>query len=182
MMFPKTLAALSLIPLALIPPALATSIPRLSFEQLCDASESIVSGRITQSWTAWDSEHKYIWTHYRIAVTDSAKGPRTGSLEFAEPGGALGGQVQSIADTVTYAPGEHVAVFLARMPNGYLRTTGWAFGKYTVDENGRLHSHGSVGAEVIEPGKAAGTPVRTLEGVDFSELKRRVAARTRGAK
>ena len=39
----------------------ATLIPRLSFEQLTDTSELIVSGRISDSWAAWDPQHKYIF-------------------------------------------------------------------------------------------------------------------------
>jgi hypothetical protein len=173
---------LTLLP-ALIPAAWATSVPRLTLEQLTAASESVVSGRITQTWAAWDSEHKFIWTHYRLSVSETAKGPQTPSIEFAEPGGALPDAVQTIAGTVPYANGERVVVFLSRMPNGYLRTTGWAQGKYTEDESGRIHAYGASGAEFIEAGKGqAGTSLRSLEGIDFSGLKRLIAAHQGGAR
>jgi hypothetical protein len=162
----------------LVTAARATTIPRLSFDQLTDASEAIVSGEVTQSWAAWDSEHKYIWTHYRLNVTDVARGARVSSLEFAEPGGALGDVSMMIPGTVTYGVGDRVAIFLARMPNGYLRTAGWAQGKYTLDEKGVLHSHAAIGAEFVDPNKAtAGVSLQSLDGMSFSELKRRVAAR-----
>jgi hypothetical protein len=145
----------------------ATTIPRLTFEQLSDASELIVSGRVTDSWTAWDSDHKYIWTHYRLSVTDAAKGARVSSVEFAEPGGAVGASTMAIVGTVTYGVGDRVAIFLARMPNGYLRTTGWAQGKYAIDASGRLHG-------------SAALSLSTLEGMSFAELKQRTAARSGG--
>ncbi len=131
-MYQCALRRAAVLAILLFPAARATSIPRLSFEQLTDASEVIASGEVTQSWAAWDAEHKYIWTHYRLSVSDVARGTRVSSLEFAEPGGALGDVSMMIPGTVTYAVGDRVAIFLARMPNGYLRTTGWAQGKYTL--------------------------------------------------
>jgi hypothetical protein len=173
----------------MLPVGRATIIPRLTFEQLTDASEVIASGEVTQCWTAWDSEHKYIWTHYRLRVADTAKGTKVSSVEFAEPGGAItGGVSMMIPGTVTYGVGDRVAIFLARMPNGYLRTAGWAQGKYTLDEKGVLRSHAAIGADFIEPRNfidakngRPGVSLQTLDGMNFSELKQRVAVRTRTA-
>jgi hypothetical protein len=164
----------------LIPASRATTIPRLTFENLTDTSELIISGRVTQSWAAWDAEHKYIWTHYLLSVSETVKGAHASSVEFAEPGGSLANTAMNIAGTVTYSIGESVVVFLSRMPNGYLRTTGWAQGKYRLDENGRVHSYAAIGAETIDADRApAGVSLRTLEGMSFTELKQRVAARGR---
>ena len=62
----KTVLILPLICLA----AQATLVPALSLRGLIDQSEIIVHGRVTRSWTAWDSAHKYIWTHYRLEIID----------------------------------------------------------------------------------------------------------------
>ncbi|MDP9171627.1 MAG: hypothetical protein M3N54_13500 [Acidobacteriota bacterium] len=145
----------------------ATTIPRLTFEQLTDASDLIASGRVTQSWGAWDSEHKYIWTHYLLSVSETARGASAASVEFAEPGGTVGDASMMIAGSVVYKVGADVVVFLSRMPNGYLRTTGWAQGKYALDTNGRLHGVAALGGEV------------TLDGLSLTELKQRVAVRVR---
>jgi hypothetical protein len=144
--------------------ASATLIPRLSFEELTDASDLIVSGRVSAAWTAWDREHKYIWTHYSLSVASSLKGTPATIVEFAEPGGALDGRVMNISGTVSYAVGDNMVVFLARMPNGYLRTTGWAQGKYSLDARGRIHGEASL---------------QTLEGMSLTELGQRVSARSR---
>jgi hypothetical protein len=89
----------------------------------------------------------------------------------------------AIAGTVEYAPGDQVAVFLERMPNGYLRTTGWGQGKYTVDKTGHLHADASSrGVEVVKAdlagksNRAAGTSLRALDGITVGELRTRVAA------
>lgn len=149
-------------------------IPRLSFEQLTDGSDLILSGTITNTWAAWDAEHKYIWTHYNLAVDSVVKGSAGSSVEFAEPGGAVGNRVISIAGSVTYAVGDNMVVFLARMPNGYLRTAGWAQGKYSLDKNNRLHGAASLSSE---PNSA----VKTLDGVTLGELRQRVAVRNQGS-
>ncbi len=138
----------------------ATTLPRLTFEQLADSSEIVAAGRVVRTWTAWDPEHKYIWTHYLLSVTDTAKGPHSAAVEFAEPGGALDGMSLTVAGAAGYRVGEDVAVFLSRMPNGYLRTAGWTQGKLSIDKAGRLHASGAAAA---------------LEGGTLTDLKRKVA-------
>jgi len=54
--------------------AFAAVAPRYSLENLVDRSAVIVEGRVTRTWTAWDSEHKYIWTHYELTVSDHIRG------------------------------------------------------------------------------------------------------------
>jgi hypothetical protein len=163
--------------------ASATSVPSLTFEELTDHSELVVSGQITRSWAEWDSEHKFIWTHYELSVSSVQKGAPGATVELSEPGGVVGDRGMAIAGTVEYAPGDQVAVFLERMPNGYLRTTGWGQGKYTVDKTGHLHADASLrGVEVVKAdlagksNRAAGTSLRVLDGITVGELRTRVAA------
>src|SRR3954469_2326238 len=134
----------------------ATEIARLSFEELADTSDLVGSGQATHSWAAWDSNRKYIWTHYELSVTSVYKGTPGATVELAEPGGALDGIVMGIAGAVVYTPGEHVLVFLQRMPNGYLRTTGWSQGKYLVDAHGRIRAGLLTrGLEILDTGASA---------------------------
>ena len=119
----------------LLSQVLATTLPRLSFEELTDTSDLVVSGRITRAVAAWDNDRKYIWTHYELSVASAQKGTPGTTVDFAEPGGAIDGVAMTIPGSVVYEPGERVLVFLQRMPNGYLRTTGWGQGKYKIDEN-----------------------------------------------
>jgi hypothetical protein len=151
----------------------ATSVIQLSFEELVDHSEAIVSGQVTRSWAAWDSEHKFIWTHYEVAVSAVHKGKPSATVIVSEGGGAVGDRVMTIAGTVTYQVGENVLVFLTRVPNGYLRTTGWGQGKYTVDSNGVLHGGASL---------RAGTSIASLEGMSAAQLHALVAARPGGTR
>jgi hypothetical protein len=160
----------------------ATSVPRLTFEELTDRSELIVSGQITRSWTDWDSEHKFIWTHYALGVASVQKGTPESNVVVSEPGGAVGLQGMAIAGAVVYQNGDRVLVFLQRMPNGYLRTTGWSQGKYTLDDSGRLHAETSLrGLAVVRAQKGAtsaspATPLLSLDGMTVADLQTRITA------
>ena len=148
----------------------ATSVEQLSFEELIDHSNLIVSGQVTRAWADWDSEHKFIWTHYEVAVSATHKGTPGSTVVISEAGGVVGDRGMSIAGTISYQPGEKILVFLTRVPNGYLRTTGWSQGKYTVDDKGTLHA-----ASSLRPG----TSIAALEGMSAAELHTRVANRLR---
>jgi hypothetical protein len=157
----------------------ATSVPSLSFEELTDRSELVVTGQINRTWTEWDTAHKYIWTHYELDVSAALKGTPGETVILSEPGGVVGIQGMTIAGSVGYRAGDTVLVFLQRMPNGYLRTTGWSQGKFAVDKTGRLHAsalHG--GLEVVDTkGRAAATPLRSIDGMRITQLGGLIRAR-----
>ena len=162
--------------------ASATLVPRLSLEELVASSEVIVEGRVVESHAAWDANHRYIWTHYRIRIADLVKGGRSAEVVVSEPGGSLDGENQRIADTVSYAPGEDVVLFASRTPIGYLRTTGWSQGKYQVRE-GKVQAARS-GITLVRPAPSAqsnaarsaapATDPGTLNGMAVSEFKARI--------
>lgn len=159
--------------------ASATSVPRLTFEEMTDRSELVVSGQITRTWSDWDSSHRFIWTHYELAVSAVHKGTAGSTVILSEPGGVAGGLRQTVAGTVLYGVGEKVFVFLERVPNGYLRTTGWAQGKYTLDPAGRVHAAAALAALELVPGKSASASPLSLDGITATELSARVTARVR---
>lgn len=159
--------------------ASATIVPRISFEELTDKSEVIAQGEISRTWADWDSTHKYIWTHYQLNVSATYKGQSAASVTISEPGGVVGGFGMGTAGTVAYAPGDRVLVFLERMPNGYLRTTGWGQGQYRIDARGIVHASESLkGVSLL----ASGAPTLTsLDGMRVTDVTTRVIARVRRA-
>ncbi len=166
--------------------ATASDLPQLSFNELTDNSELVVSGRITRTWADWDPAHTYIWTHYELAVSAAHKGAAARTVDIAEPGGILNGIVMSISGGTGYHVGDNVLVFLSRMPNGYLRTAGFGQGKYAVDSNGRLH--GTPALRITDPvsagsgNAAAASAVRSLNGLSLAQVSQLVGTRvqTRG--
>ena len=163
---------------AVLSTARATSVTRLSFEELTDQSELVVSGQINRSWAEWDAEHKYIWTRYELSVSGTLKGSAASSVVFSEPGGIVGDKGMSVPGSVSYAAGEEVVIFLQRMPNGYLRTAGWSQGKFRVDQTGKLHGEASqAGLEIVAGNARSATPLRSLEGLNVAQLRGLIAAR-----
>jgi hypothetical protein len=161
--------------------ARATSVPSLTFEELTDRSEIVFSGQVTRTWSDWDAEHKFIWTHHELAVSATLKGNEQSTVVVSEPGGVVGNRGLNVAGAVVYSTGDSVVVFAERMPNGYLRTTGWGQGKYRVESGGRLHADSSLaGIERVNAGSvASGTPLRSLEGMSLTDLKARIGERMR---
>jgi hypothetical protein len=165
---------------ALVFSVYATSIARLSLDELTDTSDMVVAGHVNRSWAAWDGNHKYIWTHYELSVGSTHKGHPPSTVEFAEPGGTMDGVAMAIAGSVSYHSGENVFIFLQRMPNGYLRTTGWGQGRYSVDASGTLHSDSALrGLDVVDTktAVAATSSARSLEGMSIAQAGARIAAR-----
>ena len=155
--------------------AYAAVAPRVTAEELAAQSERIVHGAVTRSWTAWDSEHKYIWTHYEVAVAEILRGPIAATITVSEPGGSLDGVNMGTSGTLPFAVGEDTVLFLYRTPIGYWRTVGGPQGKYTVSAQGRVRTD-SRGVAYAEPagGTRPGTSLAAFEGLPASEFLARV--------
>lgn len=156
---------------------LATSIVRLSLEETVARAEWILDGDVVRNWCAWDSNHRFIWTHTEIAVRDRWKGSAGSTITVSEPGGELDGQGMAIAGMVRYTPGEHVVVFLYRTPIGLIRTVGLAQGKLKVAGGGEVHAS-LPDAVLVSPAgvRPSGTSVTQLEGWRLSDVRHRIAA------
>ena len=161
----------------LVSSATATSVPRISFNEMTDQSEVIATGHITRTWSDWDSTHKYIWTHYEMSVASTYKGQGAQTVVISEPGGVVGAMGIEVAGAVRYGVGDDVLVFLQRMPNGFLRTTGWGQGQYRVDERGALHASEALKTEELVGSPNAG--LSSLDGHTLNEIAGRVSARVR---
>lgn len=140
---------------------------------MVDRSQVVAQGKVVESWTAWDRNHRYIWTHYRIRISDEVKGSGAGEVVVSEPGGTLEGQTLRIADAVAYSPGEEVIVFARRTPAGYLRTTGYGQGKYSI-RNGRVRNN-AARLSLAEPSQKAraarAQAPEAANGVDVESFK-----------
>jgi hypothetical protein len=176
---------------ALLAPALvfihmaaATDLPRLSFDQMTDDSEVVVSGHVTRTWAAWDADHKFIWTHYELAVSATHKGSAGQTVDIAEPGGQVDGMGMSISGATGYKVGDSVLVFLSRMPNGYLRTAGFGQGRYDVDTKGVVHGTTILKTETtvtpdVGTAKTPTSAIRSLDGMTVGQVGQLVGTRVR---
>jgi hypothetical protein len=133
----------------------------------------IVQARVERAWTAWDTRHKFIWTHYQLAPIEFLKGQATPKLVVSETGGTLDGRSMEIQGTPRYHEGEELILFLYRTPIGYLRTVGYGQGRYDIAGD-RIKVDRSSIELAQSPHSTGGTDLRTLNALSTAEFKRRV--------
>jgi hypothetical protein len=170
--------------LLLTAPSQATVVARLDLSELARSSDFIVHGRVIRHYSAWDSGHRFIWTHYVVEVSESLKGTPGATVTVSEPGGTAGSDTLTVAGAPRYADREEVVVFLRRTPVGYLRSTGWGQGKYSVrraaDGSERILTNLGGLSLAAPPGRGtrpaleAAPPLGRLNGMTLGEFKRLV--------
>ena len=155
--------------------AAAAVAPRITAEELVAQSEWIVRGHVARSFAAWDSKHKYIWTHYEVAVAEMLRGPYAPTVTVSEPGGTLDGVNMQTSGTLPFAAGEDAVLFLYKTPIGYWRVAGGPQGKFTVNREGRVYT-GRFGTTFVDPpgGAAPGTSLAAFQGIPVSDFLGRV--------
>ncbi len=169
----------------LAPAAQATLVPRMTLEEIVDASQSVVHGTVLRTWAEWDSGRKFIWTHYEIRVADALRGGPSATIVVSEPGGTVGETAMQIVGTPHYDVGEEVVLFAVRTPIGYLRTCGWGQGKFKVSRpegsSQALVRSAAAGVELVErpagdkPSQPrVGTALTGINGLPLEEFKTRV--------
>lgn len=150
----------------------AAVFPRITAEELTAQSQLIVEGSIVRSWTAWDSAHKYVWTHYELAVTDAIRGTRGPTVTVSEPGGSLDGIHQQFSGAVPYWIGENAVLFLYKTPIGYWRAAGGPQGKFTVEPDGRIRANTQDAAFFDPAGRPSpGTSLSSFNGLNVADFK-----------
>lgn len=110
----------------------ATSMARLSTEQLVAASELIVHGTVVEVWTERD-ERGAIWTRAQLEVDRVYKGDASLDVVVVDQrGGSYGGLVDFVEDAPRYSVGEETVVFLETLGNGHTVSVGMVQGKFNV--------------------------------------------------
>jgi len=130
------LLAVAVVALLCSQAAFATTVQKLSLQDLTKRSESIVMARVTDAVSAWDAGHKEIYTTYTLQILNAVKGRKGESVVTIRQ---IGGTVDNIASIVPGMPsfkrGEQVVVFLTQKDAaGYPWVMGLQQGKYTVVE------------------------------------------------
>lgn len=113
-------------------PGNATTLARLSTEQLVDASELIVRGTVVEVWSELD-ERGAVWTRAQISVSEVMKGDaEVTTVVVDQQGGTYGGRTYESGAAARFSPGEDAVLFLERLESGRVVPVGMVQGKYTV--------------------------------------------------
>jgi len=120
----------------------ATTILRLSLEEMCQKADGIFLGRCISKESKWNEERTKIYTYVTIQLDKILKcqdpGLKIGSKIVIKQ---LGGTVDNIGMKVSgishFQPKEEVLVFLKRTTPGNYRVLGMAQGKYSIEQDPR---------------------------------------------
>jgi hypothetical protein len=116
--------------------AFATTVQKLSLQDLTKKSATIVQARVDDAVSAWDAGHKEIYTTYTLHITQSVKGNKGEStVTLRQIGGTVGNIASLVPGMPSFKKGEEVIVFLTQKDaNGYPWVMGLQQGKYSVVE------------------------------------------------
>ncbi|MBS1842171.1 MAG: hypothetical protein JSS69_05465 [Acidobacteria bacterium] len=111
----------------------ATTLARLSFDELATKAKAIVRVRCLTASSVWRNGE--IWTETEFAVLDRSKGAAPGILRISLPGGKVA-HIQSRVDGVpNFREGEEAYLFLWDAPGKEPSVLGWAQGTFRISRD-----------------------------------------------
>ena len=128
-------ASIVMICLCLAIPASATTVVPLSFEQLVNASQSIVYGRVSDVRARWTDDRRFIESVVTIEILRGMKGGALESIAFTVPGGQVGRYLNVIPGAPSFVRGDMAVVFLTAQGARLPVTTGLTQGIYRVQRD-----------------------------------------------
>jgi len=126
--------------LAMAQTSLATTFVVQTDEEMIVKARGIVKGKVVSVTSAFDDEHKSIYTYITLKVDQVLKGEITSRrIVLREPGGQVGEQGSLVFGVPRFTVGEHVLVYLGTWADGTLRVHQMMMGKFSIltDEAGR---------------------------------------------
>jgi hypothetical protein len=143
--------------------ASATTLARMSVEQMSRVATLVVRARCAGSTARWD--HGEIWTFTAFTVTDTWKGNAAEEIAVRTPGGSAGNVTSHVAGVPVFRPGEDVVLFLEPSPAGGLAVVSWQQGTFRVHRDartGRDHATQDLSAPVLAVGSSLSSSSSSL--------------------
>lgn len=177
----------TLIALALVSPALATTVIAPRFETLVDYSDLIFTGQVLSQKSEWRNNdgQKSIVTLITFGVQQVHKGRAASTITLQFLGGSVGDVTLDVAEMPRFKNGERVILFVAHNGTTASPLVGFFHGKFSLrkDASGRdevLQHDGDRLTEIVEIGRAKAKALTTtrkgLSHDEFSnEIQQRVA-------
>jgi hypothetical protein len=121
--------------LLFLPALRATTLARLSLDQLAAGSDAVARVRFVRAESRW--ENGSIWTINTLDVVETLKGQLPGQIEVRLPGGRVGHLTSTVAGAPKFNPGSEDVVFLQRSPAGGFTVAGWVEGSFRISRDPR---------------------------------------------
>jgi|SRR5579872_3482988 len=113
----------------------ATTLARLSLDQLAVAADATARVRCTGAQSRW--ENGQIWTVTRFDVVETMKGTLPSRITVRLPGGRVGHLTATVDGTPRFKAGDEVIVFLERSRAGEFSVTAWVEGTFRIGRDPR---------------------------------------------
>jgi hypothetical protein len=113
--------------------AWATTLQKLSTDDMIQQSTAIVRAKVTGSFAAFRG--KDVYTYYQLQVTENLKAASSQQLELAIPGGAARGMRQMVPGAPVLANGQEYVIFLWTSRTGLTQIIGLSQGLFAVTQN-----------------------------------------------
>ncbi|MBZ5645474.1 MAG: hypothetical protein LAO19_22170 [Acidobacteriia bacterium] len=115
---------------SLLPGLRATTLARLSLDQLAAAADGVARVRCAAAESRW--ENGAIWTVTTFDVIETLKGSLPGQVVVHLPGGRVGHLTAAVDGAPKFRPGEQAVVFLERAGTGGYSVAGWVEGTFRI--------------------------------------------------
>ena len=113
----------------------ATTLARLSLDQLAAGSDAVARVRCAGAESRW--ENGSIWTVTTFEVVETMKGNLPREIAVRLPGGRVGHLTAAVEGTPKFNPGDDAVVFLERSPAGGFTVAGWVEGTFRISRDPR---------------------------------------------
>jgi hypothetical protein len=108
----------------------ATTLARLSLDQLAAAADAVARVRCTSVEARW--ENNEIWTLTSFEIVETMKGALPTRITVRLPGGRVGHLTASVDGTPRFNAGDEAVVFLERSRAGGFSVTAWVEGTFRI--------------------------------------------------
>jgi hypothetical protein len=149
-------------------PLQATTVRRLSLDELVAKADSIIVGRVIGSHTFWTNDRKLILTSYTLEVQQSLKGSAAPTIVVTTIGGQMDTTLLQVPGMPAFENNESAVLFLVQS-GGYATVLGLKQGKFAIANDEVSSSLTGLSF----PDGLAGKPVK----MSLEEFKRQIQLR-----
>jgi hypothetical protein len=139
----------------------ATTVVKLSLEEMTRRSKRIVVGRCISTESRWNGKNTLILTFSKFSVSEDLKGESGGSITVMTVGGTVNGVTQTVSGTPQFAADEEVVLFLEGTKSSQWQPVGLSQGRFRI-----LRESGTGQQEVVHD----------LSGLELYDTSTRAAA------
>jgi hypothetical protein len=165
----KKLLSMFCLILAIYSSSFATTVVRLTLDDMVKKAHEIVQGSVRSSQTRWSPDHRIILTITTIDIQETIKGQPSKTIELTTIGGTIGDLTLVVPGMPSFETGEDAVIFIENV--GAVKTVvGLNQGKFSV-RNGDVANRMS--GLSFPDGREGGAPVR----MRLEDFKRQIKDR-----